>query len=80
MARTDFCATLAAYEGPVLILNGERDTQARKGEAAFARAARHARVQTVAGAGHACNLDAPEPVSSALRDFVRALPETSALR
>lgn len=73
MARTDFCATLAAYDGPVLILNGERDRQARKGEAAFAAVARHARVQTIAGAGHACSLDAPDLFNAALRDFARLL-------
>jgi pimeloyl-ACP methyl ester carboxylesterase len=80
MARTDFCATLAAYDGPVLILNGERDRPARKGEAAFARAARRARVQTVAGARHACSLDAPDAVAAALRAFVNEVSPAAALR
>ncbi len=69
MARTDFTAALAAYRGPVLIMNGERDRQARKGETSFAAAAADATVVTIAGAGHACNLDAPDAVSSALRTF-----------
>ena len=47
MARTDFLAALGRYEGPVLLLNGEHDRAARKGEAAFAAVSRHARIETI---------------------------------
>lgn len=69
MARTDFRAALAAYPGPVLIMNGERDRQPRRGAASFAAAAPRATVVTIAGAGHACNLDAPRAVTEELRAF-----------
>lgn len=47
---------------------------ARKGEAAFLAAARHARVLTIAGAGHDCNLDQPEAFDRALLEFSTLLP------
>lgn len=71
MARTDFHALLAGYRGPVLLLNGERDSAARTGEPGFLAAAPHAEVQVVPGARHAANLDAPDAFAQALRAFVR---------
>lgn len=69
MARRDFVAVLGRYTGPVLILNGEKDTFARKGEQAFAAACRDAQVTVVPGAGHACNLHQPEAFNAAIRQF-----------
>ena len=73
MANKDFSAVLAKYPGPTLILNGERDSATRKGEAKFLAAARNGRAQTVADAGHACNLDQPEKYNQAVREFARAI-------
>jgi pimeloyl-ACP methyl ester carboxylesterase len=70
MAGRDWGAALSAFPGPVLVLNGELDAMARRGEAQLAAAARDARVQTVAGAGHACNLDRPQEFDRAVRAFL----------
>ena len=73
MAGRDFSAVLAEYPGPSLILNGERDSSTRKGEAKFLAAARQGRVQTVSDAGHACNLDQPEKYNDAVREFAQSI-------
>lgn len=73
MAHKDFSAMLAEYPGPSLILNGERDAATRKGEMKFLAAARHGRVQTIADAGHACNLDQPEKYNQAVREFAKSI-------
>lgn len=73
MAYKDFSAVLGEYPGPSLILNGEVDKSTRKGEAKFLAAARNGRVQAVANAGHACNLDQPEIYNQALREFAQAI-------
>ena len=73
MAHRDFSAALGEYPGPSLILNGERDTSSRKGEARFLAAARQGRVQTIVDAGHACNLDQPEKYNQAVREFAQAI-------
>jgi pimeloyl-ACP methyl ester carboxylesterase len=70
MANRDFGARLGSFAGPILILNGEKDTFARKGEKAFAAACRHAQVKVLVGAGHACNLDQPAAFNAAVREFV----------
>jgi pimeloyl-ACP methyl ester carboxylesterase len=43
---------------------------ARKHEARFAAEAKRARVETIAGAGHACSLEQPEAFDHALREFL----------
>ncbi|MDQ0987718.1 alpha/beta fold hydrolase [Streptomyces sp. V2I9] len=63
-------------EAPALILNGERDTVFRSGEADFARAHQHARVELVPGARHLANFDAPDAFTDAVRRFARQLPAT----
>lgn len=73
MAGRDFSAVLARFPGPSLILNGERDTAARRGEAEFLSAARQGRAQTILEAGHACNLDQPERYNRAVREFARSI-------
>jgi pimeloyl-ACP methyl ester carboxylesterase len=69
MAGCDFAEILSKYAGPVLILNGERDSTSRRGQARFIHAHRNARVQVLEGAGHACNLDQPEAYNDAVRAF-----------
>lgn len=69
-----FVPRLAAYPGPVLIVNGEWDLLFRLGAHAFASVARDARRVRVRGAGHLVNLDRPEAFNAAVRRFVERLP------
>lgn len=73
VAGKNFRAKLQGYPGPVLILNGEDDTLNRKGEAALAAAAQHARIEIIENAGHLCNLQEPEAFSKAVRTFARSV-------
>ncbi len=73
MAGKDFTVPLGQYPGPGLILNGERDTASRRGEARFAAALHPGRVQIVPGAGHACNLDNVEAYNQAVRGFAQSI-------
>ena len=73
MAGRDFTVLLAAFPGPSLILNGERDSSTRKGEPKFMAAAQQGRVQTILDAGHACNLDQPEQYNQAVRAFAQSI-------
>jgi pimeloyl-ACP methyl ester carboxylesterase len=65
-----FIPLLASYPGPVLILNGSLDLLFRLGERSYLAAARRGRLRVVGGAAHLVNLDRPDAVSAALRDFV----------
>jgi pimeloyl-ACP methyl ester carboxylesterase len=69
MAGRDFAALLGSFTGPVLILNGEKDSVARKGEKAFAAACRDARIVVLPGAGHACSLHQPAAFNAAVLEF-----------
>lgn len=62
-----------AYAGPLLLLNGEHDTDARAGEAAFIAAARNARLHVLKGAGHNSTTEQPEAFTSAIRAFLQSL-------
>lgn len=73
LSKFDFCQLIGGVHAPVLILNGEFDRPNRKGEAAFAANAPHARVQVVPKAGHACNLEQPEAYTEILRCFIQEL-------
>lgn len=69
MAGRDVSGRLARFAGPVLILNGEKDSVARKGEQAFAAACRDARIVVLPGAGHACSLHQPAAFNATVREF-----------
>jgi len=73
-AGKDFRAILHTYHGPVLILNGENDGNSRKSEDVLLSAASHEniRVETLAHAGHMCNIDQPRAFNDALRSFTQA--------
>lgn len=73
LAHHDFNAMLRQYPGPVLILNGEHDRLNRRVERRQLNAAHRGRLQIVAGAGHACNIEQPHAFSEAVREFARAL-------
>ena len=69
-----FVPRLAAYPGPVLIVNGEWDLLFRLGAPTFASVARDARRVRVRGAAHLVNLDRPEAFNAVVRRFVERLP------
>jgi pimeloyl-ACP methyl ester carboxylesterase len=60
-------------KAPVLVLNGEKDTAFRAGEADFARAHPHARVEVIPRARHLANFDDPDAFTDAVRRFARQL-------
>lgn len=69
MRGVDFRAKLAAYDGPTLIVNGERDWIHRTAEKSFAAAAHDAVVRPIAHASHIASLDEPEAFANAVRLF-----------
>lgn len=73
LAGRDYTVPLAAYPGPGLILNGERDATPRRGEAKFLAAMQNGQSQVIAGAGHACNIDQPEAYNQAVRAFAQSI-------
>jgi pimeloyl-ACP methyl ester carboxylesterase len=72
-----FIPRLAAYPGPVLIVNGELDVLFRLGAPAFAMAARNARRVRLRGAGHLVNLDRPAAFNAVVRRFMETRSEGS---
>jgi pimeloyl-ACP methyl ester carboxylesterase len=72
-----FGPRLAAYPGPVLIVNGEYDVIFRLGARRFVGGARNVRRVRIRGAMHLANLDRPEAFTTAVRRFVDGLGERS---
>jgi len=70
-----FAPRLAAFGGPVLLLNGAYDIPFRVSVRVFARAAPQARRVRLAGAVHLANLDQPRAFSAAVRGFMATLAE-----
>jgi pimeloyl-ACP methyl ester carboxylesterase len=68
-----FIPRLAAYPGPVLLLNGELDVVLRLGERAFLRAARQGRRKVIPRATHLAHLDRPDRFAAAVASFARSL-------
>ena len=66
-----FRPRLAAYPGPVLILNGQLDPLFRAGERAFLEACRDGRLVVLPKATHLSNLDRPAAFAAAVRGFAR---------
>ena len=64
---TDYARTLAAYPGPIVVVNGEDDTSNRKSEGRFLELFPDAEIMEVAGAGHAVPIDQPEAFALAVR-------------
>jgi pimeloyl-ACP methyl ester carboxylesterase len=69
----DFLRALRAYAGPVLILNGEKDSLYRFEELMFLATAPDARLQLVRRAGHVANLERPAAYNRAIRSFARCI-------
>jgi len=72
-----FTPRLAAYDGPILILNGDLDVLFRLGARRFARAGRDVRRVRLGGATHLANLDRPEAFNEAVRRFMSSLERRS---
>ncbi len=68
-----FADRLAAYPGPVLLINGAWDLPFRLFAPAFARRARDVRRVRLGRATHLANLDRPAAFNTAIRRFVRSL-------
>lgn len=67
--RTSFLPRLAAYPGPVLLVNGADDPLFRRGEDTFLAACRNGRLHVIEGAGHLVNSEQPEAFNAAVREF-----------
>jgi pimeloyl-ACP methyl ester carboxylesterase len=74
-----FIPRLAAYPGPILIINGDRDVPFRLFAPAFAAAGSDVRRVRLARARHLANLDQPAAFNQAIRRFVRSLDVASPL-
>ena len=75
-----FVPILAAYPGPVLLINGEYDLLFRLSAGAFRRAAPQARWVRLKGATHLANLDRPRAFTFAVRRFMTSLDASAATR
>ena len=69
MMELDFSGSLPEIRCPVLVLCGERDSANRKAARELAGRLKNARLQVIPGAGHEVNLEAPEQLAEALREF-----------
>ncbi len=67
--RTSFLPRLAAYPGPVLLVNGADDALFRRGEEAFLAACNDGRLRVIEAAGHLVNSEQPEAFNAAIADF-----------
>ncbi len=67
----DYRAMLGRYPGPVLILNGERDTVNRKEEPGLLEARPDADIVTIHDAGHACSFTQAGAFNDHVRRFAR---------
>ncbi len=71
--RTSFAPRLAAYPGPVLLVNGANDPIFRHGEREFLAACADGRLRVIDGAGHLVNSEQPEAFNAAVREFADAV-------
>lgn len=75
----DYRTMLAEFDGPVLLLNGERDESNRNEEQDAAAVAKDATIVMVEDAGHACSVTQPVAFSAAIDRFCMQLRDTRAL-
>src|SRR5487761_653337 len=69
----EFCPRLAAYPGPVLLLNGALDLGFRMHERKFLAAAQNGRLEIIPRAFHLANIDQPDAFSGAVRRFAESI-------
>ncbi len=70
----DYHRRLAAFPGPVLVLNGAEDEPNRGPDEKLVRHLPNARLQILDDAGHLCSLEQPQAYSQAVRRFADRLP------
>ncbi|HVB87225.1 MAG TPA: alpha/beta fold hydrolase [Candidatus Dormibacteraeota bacterium] len=70
----EFGPKLAAYPGPVLLLNGEMDLGFRIHEKRFLALTQQGQLAVIPRAFHIVNIDQPQLFSQAVRRFGRSLP------
>jgi pimeloyl-ACP methyl ester carboxylesterase len=75
LAGERFKDRLAAYRGPILIINGALDFVMRPGAPRFAAVAHDVRRVRLGGASHLANLDRPAAFNEAVRRFARSLDD-----
>lgn len=68
-----FAPKLAAYPGPVLLLNGAADLGFRIHEKRFLASAQNSRLEVISHAFHLANIDQPCAFSDAVRRFARSI-------
>lgn len=73
LVRQRFRERIRAYGGPVLVVNGDRDTIFVKGERRFVDGLPNVRVERIAAAGHLSNLDRPDDFTAAIVRFAASL-------
>lgn len=73
IAGERFRDRLAAYGGPVLVINGTLDLVFRIGAGRFIAGVPGVKNRLIPGAGHLSNVDAPEVFSSLLVEFIEGL-------
>jgi pimeloyl-ACP methyl ester carboxylesterase len=76
--RTSFLPRLAAYPGPVLLVNGADDPLFRRAERTFLAACRDGRLRVIEGAGHLVSSEQPEAFNAAIREFAEVVFTTPA--
>lgn len=70
LRKMDFWHQLGTWQGPTLILNGERDGFFRAGEQRALRTAREAYLSILSDAGHQAPLDQPAAFAEAVERFI----------
>ncbi|MEE8375554.1 MAG: alpha/beta hydrolase [Acidimicrobiia bacterium] len=66
----DYAETMRGFTGPIVVANGERDTQNRDGEERFLELFPHANCVVIEDAGHACALQQPVSFSNAVKQLM----------
>ncbi|MGN1409690.1 MAG: alpha/beta fold hydrolase [Eubacteriales bacterium] len=73
MAELDFSNSLNKIACPVLVVCGEKDRANKKASIELADILKHSRFKEISDAGHEVNLEAPEKLSSLLREFYKSI-------
>ena len=66
---------LAAYGGPILVINGTLDLVFRVGAGRFVAGVPGVTNRTIPRAGHLSNVDRPEAFTALVEDFIATLPD-----
>ncbi len=74
MMKLDFSDSIKKIRCPTLVLYGERDSANKKAALELAGILKNAQLQVISGAGHEINVEAPEKLSEALRNFYNQIP------